>query len=59
MTFFYENFTRADVKARLYLINLKFPSKHASCHFPLIIMDRNSSEMYRSQGNICQDFRFS
>jgi hypothetical protein len=36
MTFFYENFTRADVKARLYLINFKFPAKHAGCHFSLI-----------------------
>ena len=34
--FFYENFTRADVKARLYLIDFKFPAKHAGCHFSLI-----------------------
>jgi hypothetical protein len=32
----YENFTRADDKARVYLINLKFPAKHAGCHFSLI-----------------------
>jgi hypothetical protein len=32
---FYENFTRADVKAHLYLINFKFPAKHAGCHFSL------------------------
>ena len=32
----YENFTRADVKARVYLIDFKFPAKHAVCHFPLI-----------------------
>jgi hypothetical protein len=24
----YENFTRADDKARVYLINFKFPAKH-------------------------------
>ena len=38
MTFFNENFTRADVKlkARLYLIDFKFPAKHAGCHFSLI-----------------------
>ena len=29
MTFFNENFTRADVKARLYLIDFKFPANHA------------------------------
>jgi hypothetical protein len=34
--FFNENFTRAGVKARLYLIDLKFPAKHAGCHFSLI-----------------------
>jgi hypothetical protein len=34
--FFNENFTRADVKARLYLIDFKFPAKHAGCHFSLI-----------------------
>jgi hypothetical protein len=33
---FNENFTRADVKAHLYLIDFKFPAKHAGCHFPLI-----------------------
>ena len=33
---FYENFIRADVKAHLYLINFKFPAKHAGCHFFLI-----------------------
>ena len=27
---------RADVKARLYLIDFKFPAMHAGCHFPLI-----------------------
>jgi hypothetical protein len=27
--FFNEHFTRADVKVRLYLIDLKFPAKHA------------------------------
>ena len=32
---FNENFTRADVKARLYLIDFKFPAKHAGCHFSL------------------------
>ena len=31
-----ENFTRADVKARLYLIDFKLPAKHAGCHFSLI-----------------------
>ena len=31
-----ENFTRADVEARLYLIDFKFPAKHAGCHFSLI-----------------------
>ena len=31
--FFNENFTRADVKARLYFIDFKFPAKHAGCHF--------------------------
>jgi hypothetical protein len=34
--FFNENFTRADVEARLYLIYFKFPAKHAGCHFSLI-----------------------
>ena len=34
--FFNENFTRADVKARLYLIDFKFPAKHGGCHFSLI-----------------------
>jgi hypothetical protein len=29
MTFFNENFTRAGAKARLYLIDFKFPAKHA------------------------------
>jgi hypothetical protein len=33
---FYENFTRADVKERLYLIKFKFPAKHAGCYFSLI-----------------------
>jgi hypothetical protein len=33
---FNENFTRADVKARLYFIDFKFPAKHAGCHFSLI-----------------------
>ena len=37
MTFFNENFTtRADVKACLYLIDFKFPAKHADCHLSLI-----------------------
>jgi hypothetical protein len=36
MTFLMENFTRADVKARLYLIDFKLPAKHAGCHFSLI-----------------------
>ena len=36
MTFFNENFTRAGVKARLYLIDFKFPAKHGGCHFSLI-----------------------
>jgi hypothetical protein len=36
MTFFNENFTRAYVKARLYLIDFKFTAKHAGCHFSLI-----------------------
>ena len=34
--FFNENFTRAGVKARFYLIDFKFPAKHAGCHFSLI-----------------------
>jgi hypothetical protein len=34
--FFNESFTRAGVKARLYLIDFKFPAKHAGCHFSLI-----------------------
>ena len=34
--FFNENFTRADVKTLLYLIDFKFPAKHAGCHFSLI-----------------------
>jgi hypothetical protein len=34
--FFNEHFTRADVKVRLYLIDLKFPAKHAGCQFSLI-----------------------
>ena len=33
--FFNENFTMADVKARLYLIDFEFPAKHAGCHFSL------------------------
>ena len=33
---FNENFTRADVKARLYLLDFKFPAKHAGCHLFLI-----------------------
>jgi hypothetical protein len=33
---FNENFTRGDAKAHLYLIDFKFPTKHAGCHFPLI-----------------------
>ena len=36
MTFFNENFARADVKAHLYHIDFKFPTKHAGCHFSLI-----------------------
>jgi hypothetical protein len=36
MTFLMENFTRADVKAHLYLIDFKLPAKHAGCHFSLI-----------------------
>ena len=36
MTFLMKIFTRADVKARLYLIDFKFPAKHAGCHFSLI-----------------------
>jgi len=32
----YENFTRTDVKARLYLIDFKFPAKHAGWHFSFI-----------------------
>jgi hypothetical protein len=43
----------AIVKARLYLINFKFPAKHVCCHVPLIsdvifwnsVMDNNSNEM--------------
>jgi hypothetical protein len=27
---------RGDAKAHLYLIDFKFPAKHAGCHFPLI-----------------------
>ena len=33
---FNDNFTRADAKARLYLIDFKFLSKHAGCHFSFI-----------------------
>ena len=33
---FNENFTRADVKACLYLIDFKLPAKHAGCHLFLI-----------------------
>ena len=29
-------FLMTDVKARLYLIDFKFPAKHAGCHFSLI-----------------------
>ena len=36
MTFFNENFTRADVIARLYVIDFEFPAKHAGCPFSLI-----------------------
>jgi hypothetical protein len=32
ISLFNENFTRADVKAHLYLIDFKFPAKHAGCH---------------------------
>ena len=34
--FYNENFTWAGVKARLYLIDFKFPAKHAGYHFSLI-----------------------
>jgi hypothetical protein len=34
--FFNENFTRAAVKARIYLIKFKFPATHGGCHFSLI-----------------------
>ena len=34
--FFNDNFTRADIKVRLYLIDFKFPAKHTGCHFSLI-----------------------
>jgi hypothetical protein len=33
---FNENFTRADVKACLYLIDFKFPAKLSDCHLSLI-----------------------
>jgi hypothetical protein len=44
--FFNENFTRADVKARLYLINFKFPAKHAGCHFSFISDATSSIPIY-------------
>ena len=36
MTFLRKIFTRADVKACLYLIDFKFPAKHAGYRFSLI-----------------------
>jgi hypothetical protein len=40
--FFNENFTRADVKACLYLIDFKFLAKYADCHFSLISVSVDS-----------------
>ena len=44
--FFNENFTRAGVKARLYLIDFKFPAKHGGCHFSLISDVTPSTPIY-------------
>ena len=46
MTFFNETFTRAGVKARLYLIYFKFPAKHGGCHFSLISDVTPSTPIY-------------
>ena len=36
MTFLMKILQGADVKAHLYHIDFKFPTKHAGCHFSLI-----------------------